>query len=108
MRIHLYTTCWNDAKMLPFFFRHYDSLVDAYVIFDDGSTDGSLELVRANPKVQLERFPRANQQSFVLSEQELSNNCWKATRDNADWVMVIDLDEHLYHGNLRQYLDRCR
>ena len=29
--------------MLAFFFRHYDPWVDRYVIYDDGSTDGSLE-----------------------------------------------------------------
>jgi len=32
MRIDLYTRCWNDAHMLGFFFRHYDTLVQRYVI----------------------------------------------------------------------------
>ena len=35
MRVHLYSICWNDARILPYFFRHYDSLVDRYVIYDD-------------------------------------------------------------------------
>ena len=38
--VHLYTICWDEADMLGFFFRHYDSWVDRYVIYDDGSTEG--------------------------------------------------------------------
>jgi hypothetical protein len=51
--IHLYTVCWDEADMLGFFFRHYDPWVDRYVIYDDGSTDGSLDILRANPRVEV-------------------------------------------------------
>jgi hypothetical protein len=63
--------------MLPYFFRHYDSFVDRYVIFDDGSTDRSPQLLTENPKVDLRRFVRSDPDSFVRSEQALSNACWK-------------------------------
>src|SRR5690242_2946962 len=49
VRVHLYALCWNDAYMLPYFFRHYDSFVDRYIIFDDGSTDRSLDILRRHP-----------------------------------------------------------
>ena len=46
LRVHLYAQCWNEGFMLPYFFRHYDSFVDRYVIFDDGSNDRSLAILR--------------------------------------------------------------
>lgn len=94
--------------MLPFFFRHYDPIVQRYVVFDDNSTDGSIDILRAHPKVDLRRFVRSHPQSFVSSEQHLSNTCWKESRGHADWVMVLDLDEHLFHANLLDYLDVSR
>ena len=106
-RVHLYAQCWNDEFMLPFFFRHYDSIVDRYVIFDDGSTDRSLQILADHPKVELRRFVRSDPNSFVLSEQALSNACWKESRGEADWVIVTDLDEHLYHPKMREYLGAC-
>src|SRR4029079_18339767 len=67
-RVHLYAQCWNDATMLPFFFRHYDSFVDKYIIFDDASEDGSLAMLLAHPNVEVRRFPWSDPESFVLSE----------------------------------------
>ena len=104
MRIDLYATCWNDARMLGFFFRHYDEWVQRYVIFDDGSKDGSAEILRAHPKVEMRRWQRHDPDSFVLSEQYLSDHCWKESRGRADWVMVLDLDEFLFHSALPEYL----
>jgi hypothetical protein len=108
MIVHLYAQCWNDALMLPFFFRHYDVLVDRYFIYDDGSTDGSWELLQAHRKVDARRFSRTIPESFALSEQVFSDQCWKESRGRADWVIVIDLDEHLFHSFGRAYLTRCR
>ena len=39
--------------MLGFMFRNYDDLVQRYVVYDDGSTDGSLDILAAHPKVEI-------------------------------------------------------
>jgi Glycosyl transferase family 2 len=92
--------------MLPFFFRHYDKIVSRYVIFDDSSCDGSLELLRRHPKVEVRPFARSDPESFVLSELSLSNECWKLSRGCADWVIVVDIDEHVFHPDLPSLLRR--
>ncbi len=106
-RVHLYAQCWNDAPMLPYFFRHCDPVVERYVIFDDGSSDQSREILAAHPKVELRRFVRSDPTSFALSEQALSNEFWKESRGSADWVIVTDIDEHLYHAAMPDYLRAC-
>ncbi len=93
--VHLYTACWDEADMLGFFFRHYDPWVDRYVVYDDGSTDGSLEILRAHPKVELRSLVRVNADSFVLSQAAMQNEAWKESRGCADWVVVTAIDEHL-------------
>ena len=87
MVVHLFAQCWNDEQTLPFFFRHYDGLVDRYVIYDDGSTDNTWAILQSHPKVDARRFVRSVPDSFALSEQALSNDCWKASAGEADWVM---------------------
>lgn len=92
--------------MLPYFFRHYDSLVDRYFICDDGSTDRSRELLAANRKVVLGEF-RKTGGSFMAAATAHYNQCWKQSRGVADWVLIVNVDEHVYHPDLRGYLQAC-
>ncbi len=103
LRIHLYALCWNEARMLPFFFRHYDAIVDRYFIFDNESADGSIDLLKKHPGVTLGSF-RVDGPSFVLAALDFYNQGWKQSRGQADWVIVCNIDEHLYHPYLRAYL----
>jgi len=106
MRVDLYALCWNDADMLGFFFRHYDPFVQRYVIYDDGSTDRSLEILHANPKVEVRAaaLDDRNPESWVLSGMRLIESFWKESRGVADWVIITDIDEHLHHPDLAPYL----
>ena len=107
-RVHLYTVCWDEADMLGFFFRHYDPWVERYVVYDDGSTDGSLDILRAHPRVELRRFDRVEAESFVLSHKAMQDEAWKESRESADWIVVTAIDEHLHLGAGRPmapYLD---
>ena len=82
--------------MLGFFFRHYDPWVERYVVFDDGSTDGSIDLLDAHPRVERRRLDRSETGSFVLSHRAIQNEVWQESRGDADWVVVTALDEHLW------------
>jgi FkbM family methyltransferase len=104
---HLYTLCWNDKRMLPHFFRHYSPLVDRFFIFDNGSTDGSVEALAGDERVRLSHF-RSHSESFVDTELQLSEEMWKNSRGSADWVFVVDMDEHVYHEDLPSYLRLCQ
>ncbi len=108
MTIDLYTICWNEEAMLGFFFRHYDALVDRYVVYDDGSTDATLGILQSHPKVEVRRFQRVVPDSYVASAQRHHNSVWKESRGRADWVIMTAIDEHLKHPDLAAYLARCK
>ena len=109
LKVDLYTWSWNDAHMLGFLFRHYDDLVQRYVVHDDGSTDDTLDILRANPKVEIRPVSfTGNPSSLVQSFLPFFEQCWKESRDTADWVIVTEIDEHLYHPDLPAYLNACK
>ncbi|CAN5388500.1 hypothetical protein BH09PSE4_BH09PSE4_22670 [soil metagenome] len=107
MEIHLYSITWNEAAILPFFFRHYDRFVDRYFLFDDGSDDGTLAILAQHPRVTVRPLPRPFD-SYLQSATHLRNHAWKDSRGVADWVIATDIDEHFYHPDMRGYLESCR
>ena len=105
MKVHLYTILWNEEDMLGFFFRHNDRVVDHYIVYDNGSTDRTLEILREHPNVTVRRFEFSHSDSYAFSAQALHDSMWKESRGQADWVIVTAVDELLYHPiGLRRYL----
>lgn len=93
--------------MLPYYFRHYDAIADRYFIFDDASTDASLDILAKHPKVEIDRFYK-QPESFVEGAHVFNNNIWKKSQNKADWVIICNIDEQVYHPDLLGYLKQCR
>ena len=75
---------------------------------DDGSTDDSLEMLKREPKVELRQTNRREGESYILLNRQLYNDVWKESRGQADWVIVGNIDEFVFHGDdIRSYLAAC-
>ena len=107
--VHYYAVCWNEEVMLPFMFQHYDHFVNHYTIYDNYSDDRSEEIIRSHPKTEIKKFSMGGQINDLIY-QDIKNNCWKRSRGKADWVIVCDMDEFLYHDNMAETLKKlsCR
>ncbi|MGV7221688.1 MAG: glycosyltransferase family 2 protein [Nitrospinales bacterium] len=110
MKTHLYTLCWNEADMLEFFFRNYDPWIDRYIVFDDGSTDGSQDTLKSHPKVELRKWHRKYPDSYLMSQLDWLNTVWKESRNSADWVVIVDIDEHLFSQQtpMKEFLEKYK
>lgn len=106
MVIHVYALCWNEERMLPYFFKHYDKIADKYYIFDNNSTDNSYSILKSHPNVVVNKIEMQGN-SVVEAAQEQYNHIWKQSRGIADWVIICNVDEHFYHHDLKNYLEEC-
>jgi len=106
MIIHLHCLSWNEMPVMDFFFRHYDRIVDHYFIRDDGSDDGTIEALSRRPNVTVAPKDNPHADSYVLNSLHAHQTNWKASRGTADWVIVVDMDEHVHHADLAGYLRR--
>lgn len=94
-KVHLYTLTYNEEKILPFFFQHYEKFVDKFFIYDNNSTDGTVALCKARKDTKVIPWDsNGKMDSFTLTE--MRNKIWKKSRGKADFVIVCDADEFLY------------
>jgi hypothetical protein len=107
LMIHVYTFAYNEEALMPYFLRHYGSFADRIVIHDNGSTDRTRQIAGAHPKVEVRDWDTGGRYDNVALIG-LKNHCWKESRGQADWVIVCDFDEFLYHKALPEYLQTLK
>lgn len=93
MKIEVYTICYNEEVLMPYFLRHYSTFCDKITIYDNYSTDKTIEIAKSNPKVIIIPYESGNTIRDDIY-REIKNNCWKGSK--ADWVIVVDMDEFIY------------
>jgi len=101
MKIETFAVCYNEEKMLPYFLRHYLQY-GSVTIFDNHSTDRSVEIAQTMGAVVIEYDSDNKFREDTLIH--LKNICWKESE--ADWVIIVDIDEFVYHRNLLWILER--
>jgi hypothetical protein len=108
MIIHAHILAFNEEKILPFTLDYYSNICDKIYIYDNMSTDSSDEIYKRYPKVTVIKW-NSNNEINELNYLNIKNNGYKLSReDNADWVIVCDTDEFLYHPRLLEKLEHYK
>lgn len=92
--ITIYTIAWNEEIMLPHFIFHYTSLFPTckIVVCSNESTDRTERIAKENG-CEVRVFKTGGK----LSDRtylDIKNNWWREA--TTDWVLIADVDEHLY------------
>lgn len=103
VKIHLYTISWNEEVMIPHFLSYYAGFCEKIFIYDNFSTDKTKEIALSYPCVT---FLQYDTQDEIRDDiyLKIKNEAWKKSRGTADFVIVCDMDEFLYHENLQELL----
>jgi glycosyltransferase involved in cell wall biosynthesis len=115
MIIHAYCCSYNEEDLLPYYLRHYSTFCSKITILDNESTDASIDIIQEfsyglrqiNSPVEVvcRSFNSENEyQENVLTHHR--NTMWKESKGIADFVVVSDVDEHLFHPQLQDFLSQ--
>lgn len=95
MIVWTFTIAYQEARMAPWWIRHYAQWVDRMVVWLEPSTDGTESILKSCPKVDLRPwgFRGLDDDKFLAKV----NSCYYEARGKADFVAFVDMDELLYH-----------
>lgn len=102
IKIELYTCGFNEEFQLQFAIDYWKLLItdesELHVTyFDNMSDDNTLKMLSKYDWITVKQFDTNGE----MNEQVLTyirNNCWKGS--NADWCIVVDVDEVFYSKDL--------
>lgn len=101
--IHAYFLCYNEANILPHLLKHYLSFCEKVVILDNHSTDNSVEIVKSFENTEVIPYNSNGELRDDIYIQ-LKNGVWKNSVGTADYVIVGDTDEFLFHEDIVKFL----
>lgn len=102
MKIEAYIIVWNEVDTIQLTINHYKSFCDKITFYDNYSNDGTLEVIKANDceVIHFGTNGKLEDKEYI----KVKNNCWKGSK--ADWVVVCDSDELVYHKQIVSVLER--
>jgi glycosyltransferase involved in cell wall biosynthesis len=99
MKIEVFMVSHNEEFMIPYVMRHYSRFAEV-TILENNSTDRTVEIARSLGAKVIELDIPDNKDNKTIID--IKNECWKDSK--ADWVIVVDTDEFIYHPNIRNEL----
>jgi glycosyltransferase involved in cell wall biosynthesis len=101
--VHAFFLCYNEANILPHLLKHYLSFCEKVIILDNNSTDNSVQIINSFPNTEVIPYDSKNELNDDIYIK-LKNHVWKSSIGFADYVIVGDTDEFLYHDNIIEFL----
>jgi glycosyltransferase involved in cell wall biosynthesis len=92
VKVEVHILAYNEAEILPFTLRNYNTLAERIVVHDGGSMDETRNIAR-RWGAEVHHWDTSGQLNDQLAK-ELKNTCWHGT--DADWVIVVDADEIVF------------
>lgn len=101
--VHAYFLCYNEEYILPHLLRYYSTFCEKIHIIDNMSTDRSVEIINSFANTEIIPYD-SNEEVRDDIYLKIKNNVWKTSTGEADYVIVGDADEFLYHEDMVKFL----
>ena len=111
MKIHVYLLCYNEDEIIRQVLSHYSTFCSRIFLLDNYSTDNSVHIATEFDNVRVLQWSSSNQFDDCLAVQikesyykQYSRTDGSFCSEVADWVIVCDMDELIYHPRLSEVL----
>jgi glycosyltransferase involved in cell wall biosynthesis len=105
--VHAFFLCFNEEEILPHLIKYYSTFCEKITIVDNGSTDNSILVAKSFNNVEVVNFETNNQFNDGIHVL-VKNQVWKNSVGVADYVIIGDSDEFLYHPNMDDFLIKSK
>ena len=106
MNIKVYTICWNEEVVAPFFLNHYKQFTNDIVVYDNMSNDSTCDILKNCKIIKYDTEEKIRDDVYL----KIKESAWLEDKKNPniDWIIVCDMDELVYSKNLLSSLKKAK
>lgn len=93
------TLCFNEMDILPFVKQYWERIGCDVVVYDNGSTDGSIEFLSVLPYVTVKHFVSDGQNDII--QKQVKEKAYLEFKDKYDIIIISDMDEVFYFNDFK-------
>lgn len=93
------TLCYNEIDILPFVSKYWERIGCDVVVYDNGSTDGSVEFLTVLPYVTVKHFDSDGQNDVI--QKTIKEKAYLELKYNYDIIIISDMDEIFYFNDFK-------
>ena len=105
--IHAYFVCYNEENILPHLIEYYSTFCELITFIDNNSTDNSQSIINSYPNTKLTTFD-SNMEFHDGIHIQIKNSIWQSSINVADFVIIGDTDEFIYHKDIVTFLSKAK
>lgn len=94
------TLCFNEIDIIPFARKYWERIGCDVVVFDNGSTDGSIELLQSLPYCTVRHFDSAGQNDVI--QKTVKETAYMEYKDKYDVIIITDMDELFFFNDFEK------
>ena len=107
MKVWVNTIVYNEEIFLWFAIKSIIDFVDKIIIFDTGSTDKTVKIIKELQsqyprKIIFQEFGPVDKYQYTKARQEMLDN------SNCDWILVLDGDEIWWKVSIKKVIEEIK
>lgn len=99
MKICIIVLCKNEMDILPFVRKYWERISADVIVYDNGSTDGSLEYLSDIPYVTIKHFDSDGHNDII--HKNVKEQAYLEYKNDYDIIIISDMDEIFFFDDFK-------
>ena len=96
--------CKNEEDVIPFCIDYWKRIANKVVVYDNGSTDSSIELLSQYDWIDVRHFDSEGHNDVI--QKSIKEHAYLEFKDSYDIIIISDMDELFYFQDFEKEIDK--
>lgn len=94
-KVYWVVLCKNEEEIIPWCIRYWSRIADKVIVYDNHSTDSSVELLSKYDWIEIRTFDSGGKQNDII-QKEVKEKAYLEFKDECSMLICTDMDEIFY------------